>query len=126
MSGKPKATLLVVNRSTVRKYSPYYDELDSVAKRRYDEKLNMLPGCVDDPYVNKHFALGRTASHLWPEVQYPDIYNYLVNSVSPYTKEELKAYKSLDGYNFFIQGWVSNVRIQCLGGSPRYQSSLHL
>ena len=35
------------------KYSPYYDELDSVAKRRYDKKLNMLPGCVNDPHVGK-------------------------------------------------------------------------
>ena len=36
----------------MRKYSPYYDELYSVAKPRYDEKLNiMLPGCVDDRYV---------------------------------------------------------------------------
>ena len=72
MSGKPRATLLVVNPSTVQKYSPCYDELDSVAKRRYDEKLNMLPGCVDDPYVI--FAPGLTASHLWPEVQYPHIF----------------------------------------------------
>ena len=35
--------------------------------------------------------------------------------VSPYTKEELKAYTSLDGYNFSIQGWVSNIRILSLG-----------
>ena len=56
--------------------------------------------------------------HLWPETGYPDIYNYLINTFSPYTTEELKAYTSLDGYNgynFSIQGWVSNVRILSLG-----------
>ena len=52
MSGKPgegHRSLLIATASTVRKYSTYYDELDSVAKRRYDEELNMLPGSVDDP-----------------------------------------------------------------------------
>ena len=52
MSGKPgegHRRLLIATASTVRKYSTYYDELDSVAKRWNDEELNMLPGSVDDP-----------------------------------------------------------------------------
>jgi len=53
--------------------------------------------------------------HLCPETEYPDIYNYLINTFSLYTKEELKAYTSLDEYNFSIQGWVSNIRILSLG-----------
>ena len=95
-----------------RRYATYFESLDAVARRRYEEKLDMLPGNVDDPYVNSSFVPGNTVNHLWPEVEYPDIYNYLINSVSTYTREQLKAYKSLDGYNFFVQGWVSN--IQCL------------
>ena len=96
-----------------RRYSTYYVDLDAAAKWRYDEKLDMLPGLVDDPYINSLFVPGQR--HLWPEIEYPDIYNYHINTFSPYTKEEVKAYKSLDGYNFSIQGWVSNIRILSLG-----------
>ena len=36
-----------------QKYSKYYKEdLDAATKQRYDEKLYMLPGSVDDPYIN--------------------------------------------------------------------------
>ena len=74
MSGKPgegHRSLLIATVSTVRMYCTYYDEFDSVAKSNYDEKLNMLPGSVDDPYVDKHFQPGCMVSHLLPEVQYP-------------------------------------------------------
>ena len=83
MSGKPgelHRSLLVVNPSTLQKYSTYYDDLDSVSKHRYKEKLNMLPGSVDDPYVDQNFVPGHTVSHLWPKVKYPDIYNQLVRT----------------------------------------------
>ena len=40
-----------------------------------------------------------------PEVTYPDIVNYLVYTQSAYTLAELKAYKSLQGYNYFISGF---------------------
>ena len=40
-----------------------------------------------------------------PEVTYADIYNFLINTTSYCTREQLKAYKSLDGYNFFVNGW---------------------
>ena len=31
-----------------RRYCTYYADLDAAAKRKYDEKLDMLPGLVDD------------------------------------------------------------------------------
>ena len=44
----------------------------------------------------------------WPDVLYADIYNYHILSPGM-SHEKLKACKSLDGYNQFINGWVSGV-----------------
>lgn len=45
-----------------------------------------------------------------PSVTYPDIFNYLVLTKSAHTLDEFKAYKSLEGYNFFISGWILNAK----------------
>ena len=47
----------------------------------------------------------------WPEVTYADIYNFLINTTSYCTHEQLKVYKNLDGYNFFVNGWVTNIDV---------------
>ena len=100
-----------------RVYSAYYRELPEDAKKRYDEKLDKLGTNVDDPYATMPSGGQPGASdlwmmnsgELWPKVEYPDIYNYLVNTPSPYTKEQLKAYKSMEGYKYFVDGWVGRV-----------------
>ena len=55
------------------------------------------------------------ASHL-PEVQYPDIVNYCVFTKGAYTMEEFKCYKSLDSFNQFHSGWVSDVSVKEVNG----------
>ena len=88
------------------KYSTYYQELTKEAQHRYNEKLDILH--VADPYTFSHEQWSSDIS-LWPEVEYQDIYNYLINTPSPYTKDELKAYKSLEGYKYSTDGWVDQV-----------------
>ena len=45
----------------------------------------------------------------WPEIEFPDIVNYLLFSTSKFTKKELKAYKSLQSYQYFVAGWVRSI-----------------
>ena len=73
-------------------------------KNRYTEKFNYLGLEVDDPYVMPTPVA--PCSDLLPEVEYPDIYNYLINTPSPVTKEELIAYKSMEGYKYLVSEWV--------------------
>ena len=50
---------------------------------------------------------------LWPEVTHIHIGMYLLLTPSPYTKEDLLNYKSLDCYNNFASGWVREVLVKC-------------
>ena len=91
-------------------FSTYFYELDETAKHRYREKLDKA-GPIDDPYVTQEQGVHSVDWQDWPRVEYPDIYNYLIQTPSIYTGESLRAYKSLDGYDFCVNGWVSNVSV---------------
>ena len=101
--------------SRERKFSQYYAQLEFDAKQRYKEKLDSIARQVDDPYT---FSTGLkiTEAQSLPDIEYPDIYNFLINTPSPYTKEELKAYKSLEGYKYLLVGWVGDVSIHAVTG----------
>ena len=78
------------------RFSYYYLTLDKIPQARYREKLAML-GDIEDPY----FTLDTRCSseqgiewQNWPNVLYPDIYNYFIETPSEYTKQELKAWSS--------------------------------
>ena len=90
-----------------RKYSHYFYELEDTGKCRYTQKLVKLGGS-DDPYLQEPSVVGKDWKS-WPSVEYPDIYNYLIQTPSLYTGESLKVYKSLEAYNYYINGWIDDV-----------------
>lgn len=63
---------------------------------------------LPDPFVLNKSQLQNNAK-LWPDICYPDIYNYFVDSTNFYTKDEFKSYKSLEGFKFFIGRHVQPV-----------------
>ena len=38
-------------------------------------------------------------------------HNYLVFSLSPFSADDMSAYKSLEAYNHSIEGWVRDVKV---------------
>ena len=51
----------------------------------------------------------------WPDVTFAEVYDYLVLTMSLYTHDQLKAKKSLDGYNFLLNGWLNGVTVVKVG-----------
>ena len=89
-------------------YSDYFKSLDSLHQKRYIEKLSVANGAVElpDPF---QISAWKNDVKLWPEVKYGDIYNYLVNTPAQFTHEQLKNYKSLEGYLWYIGNKVQPV-----------------
>ena len=112
--------------STIR-YSEYYSTLTSEAKLRYASKMNMISTTID-PYIISEKNSGASSScslissvewYEWPDVSFADIYNYLILTPSFCTHDQLKAYKSMDGYNFFMNGWVGNIIVSAIKTRPK-------
>ena len=88
--------------------SEYQSMLHYEAKKRYKEKLSTESEILPDPYslFEEEWIDDITK---WPIIEFGDIYNYLINSTGRYTKDSLKAYKSLEAYNYFVSGHVRTV-----------------
>ena len=65
----------------------------------------------DDPYVLEAWGTQTIDWGNWPHVEYPNIKNFLAKNPSVYTGETMKAYKSLDAYNYYMNGWVSSIKV---------------
>lgn len=99
--------------------SDYALALDQRDLNRYKEKLTVTVNDSDvtlpDPY---------NLSTDWfvdpkklPPTEYPAIHNYLIKTPGPFTGEALEAYKSLDAYNYFLSGHISEVKQHDIGGT---------
>ena len=88
--------------------SEYFESLSEEDKKGYLAKLTLSTGeQLPDPFI-LHSNWSDDVS-LLPDITCRDIYHYLIEHPSLFSKESLKAYKSLEPYNFFVCGHVQNV-----------------
>ena len=102
-----------INNST-NCYSDYVLNLDVTALARYVKKLRGLP---DPYYLKKGWSLDLKN---WPDVIYTDIYFYLVESQGVYTHQSLKAYKSLQAYEYVKSGHVHPIEYHQINEECKY------
>ena len=91
----------------------YVSKLTVEARNRYYAKLSLIDNT--DPYQIEKSQWSESVEH-WATVEHADIVNFLVYTTSFITYEAIKAYKSLDSYNQFLNGWVGNVRACKING----------
>src|ERR1700733_9117719 len=84
--------------------SSYYLSLNKEAK---DHKLDSIGLQVnsDDPYIDDTSKWKDDVTQ-WPSLEFGAIYVYLVDLPGPFTRDKMHAYRSLEAYNFFVNGWV--------------------
>ncbi|XP_047142692.2 uncharacterized protein LOC124816975 [Hydra vulgaris] len=89
--------------------SSYFNTLNKSDQLDYKKKLTLEnketlpdPYSIDKPYWSTDLTK-------IPDISWGDVYNYLINSTSEYTHEKLKAFKSLEAYNFFVCGHVNDI-----------------
>jgi hypothetical protein len=87
--------------------------LDINSSNRYKEKLLTL-NLIIDPYEFGDDKLAtltnKTNLAEFPNVTYPDIYHYLIEYPALFSRQALKAYKSLEAFNYVHCGWVGDVQ----------------
>ena len=80
------------------------EDIGGEAKARYYNKLQDVDlDC--SPYQIPSDAW-KNDSTKWPDIEFPDIYVYLIETPGVFTREIIKNRKSLAANNQFISGWV--------------------
>ena len=77
------------------------------AKVRYFQKLKDI-GMDNCPYEIPADAWVDDPT-TWPDLEYPEVYEYLINTPGVFTKEAMQNRKSLEAHNQFVSGWVRTV-----------------
>ena len=98
--------------------SEYYRSLDSTAKGRYLDKLQLL-GLDEsgDPYAVHNAEKFVDNMSLWPPVEYGHIFCYFVDGPGVYMKEQQLQWKNLEAHNDFISGHVRTVQLWAVSDS---------
>ncbi len=84
-----------------------FQALDHDAKERYLKKLK-ISGQDKCPYqIPADCWLNEPTQ--WPSLEWPEVYEYLINTPGVYTRESMKNRKSLEAHNQFVSGWVRTI-----------------
>ena len=98
---------LYLQGQTLVKESDFFKQLDVRGKRRYHKKLQILGLCSNLYAITSENWESDPDS--WPNVKFPNIFTYIIDSSSPHTKDSLKAYKSTSAWAYFTAWYVTNV-----------------
>ena len=83
--------------------SDYVKCLESHVKSRYLQKISVVgvdPASIPSDQFDPECL---------PQIESTDLLAYLVLETSHYTKDQFKAYKSLEAYNQMVSGFVTSV-----------------
>ena len=85
----------------------YFEGLNENDKLVYRKERTLESGeTLPDPYSLRNDWIEDVDA--LPEVSWEDVTHYLIETPSIYTKGKLKAYKSLEAYDYFVCGHVQN------------------
>ena len=90
--------------------SEYVKGLESHVKSRYLQKITLVgvdPASIPSDQFDPECL---------PPIESTDLLSYLVLETSHYTKEQFKAYKSLEAYSQMVSGFVTSVRGLVISG----------
>lgn len=86
--------------------SDYLKGLNAEDRQNYLRKLTLSSGDkLPDPFSLENWS---DDIAFLPSISWRDVTEYLIDTPSVYTKEALKAYKSLDAYDYFVCGHVQD------------------
>ena len=80
--------------SCIRARRRYVQKVEDFSKETYSRNLD--PYNIDDSECEDNITR-------WPPVDFGSLYTYLIDTVGVFTRENLKAYKSLEAYNYYAR-----------------------
>ena len=84
--------------------SEYLKSLEPNDTQCYIKKLTLTTGeCLPDPYT---LVAEEWEEFKFPDITWRDVTEYLIETISLYTKQSMKAYKSLEVFDYFLCGHV--------------------
>ena len=101
-------TAVKTNQLSITEMASYnYELLRLEDRNRYTDKLNAC-GISTCPYqIPADYWINDPMQ--WPQLEWPEVFDYLLNTPGVYTRESMKNRKSLEAHNQFTSEWVRTV-----------------